>query len=634
MLGGLCLLGVFAVATMWMGRAESQSSKSAYRSPLCVALSPDGGRLYASDRTAGKVVVIDTAQGKKVSEIGVQGQPVGVALSADGNTLYVAEYGAGTVAAIDTRSGKVGKRAKVGLRPQGVTVSGNRLFVCNRESHDVSVVDTATMKEVKRVRVVREPYFAAVTPDGSRLIVGNAMPHGVGIDPTLAAEVSIIGLAGTPRPYEVIGNVKLPAGSSIVRGVAASPDGKWAYVVHGLGRFNVPITQMERGWVNTFGMTIIDVAKTTRLATVLLDDLAEGAADPFGIVCSADGKRLFVSLGGVHQIEVINAEKLHQLLAGQVPQDVAQIPGGAPGEPNIWVRVSQSEEAREALADDLTALYIAGIQQRVPSGGSGPRGVALSPDGKKLYIAHYYTGAITVMDTESNKPINHIAVGAQPPADPVRKGEEIFNDATRAFQHWHSCASCHTDGRVDGLRWDFLNDGIGNAKDTLSLLNMDKMPLMNRRATGNNPRACVKGGLTNTHMGSPTEEDVDNLFAYLKSLKPEPSPHLVNGKLSPAAQRGKKIFEGKGECARCHIPPLFSDAKMHNVGVLSENEPDGRYVTPMLIEAYQTAPYLHDGRALTLKDVVTTFNQEDKHGKTNGLSPQEIDDLVAYLQSL
>lgn len=73
---------------------------------------------------------------------------------------------------------------------------------------------------------------------------------------------------------------------------------------------------------------------------------------------------------------------------------------------------------------------------------------------------------------------------------------------------------------------------------------------------------------------------------------------------------------------------------MHNAGVLSENEPDGRYATPMLLEAYQTAPYLHDGRALTLKDVVTTFNKEDKHGRTKELSPQEIDDLVAYLMSL
>jgi len=37
---------------------------------------------------------------------------------------------------------------------------------------------------------------------------------------------------------------------------------------------------------------------------------------------------------------------------------------------------------------------------------------------------------------------------------------------------------------------------------------------------------------------------------------------------------------------------------------------------------------------VTLKDVLTTFNKEDKHGRTSGLSEQEIDDLVAYLLAL
>lgn len=174
-----------------------------------------------------------------------------------------------------------------------------------------------------------------------------------------------------------------------------------------------------------------------------------------------------------------------------------------------------------------------------------PLCVALSPDGKKLYIAHYYTGAITVMDTESNKPVNHIAVGAQPPADAVRKGEEIFNDATRAFQHWHSCTSCHTDGRVDGLRWDFLNDGIGNAKDTLSLLNFDKMPLMNRRTTGNNPRECVKGGLTSTHMGSPTEEMWTTCLPSSSRSSPNPARILSTANCLPPRSAARKFLRAK-----------------------------------------------------------------------------------------
>jgi cytochrome c peroxidase len=73
---------------------------------------------------------------------------------------------------------------------------------------------------------------------------------------------------------------------------------------------------------------------------------------------------------------------------------------------------------------------------------------------------------------------------------------------------------------------------------------------------------------------------------------------------------------------------------MHNVGLVSPGEPDGRYDTPSLVEAYRTAPYFHDGRAATLKDAVTTHNAKGLHGHTKDLTTQEIDDLVAYVLSL
>ena len=93
-------------------------------------------------------------------------------------------------------------------------------------------------------------------------------------------------------------------------------DGKWAYVVHGLGRFNLPITQLERGWVNTYALTIIDIAAGKRLTTMLLDDLTQGAADPHGVVCSKDGTRLWISHAGVHEISMVDIGLVHELLAG------------------------------------------------------------------------------------------------------------------------------------------------------------------------------------------------------------------------------------------------------------------------------------------------------------------------------
>jgi cytochrome c peroxidase len=260
----------------------------------------------------------------------------------------------------------------------------------------------------------------------------------------------------------------------------------------------------------------------------------------------------------------------------------------------------------------------------------------LSPDAKTLYAANYYTGSVAVLGTADNRLQGAIALGPLPEADAIRRGEVIFHDATRAFQRWHSCASCHpNEGRTDGLRWDFLGDGIGNAKDTISLVHLDKTEPLNRRATVASARACTRNGLESTNMLVPTEKDVDDLFAYLTALRPVPSPHLApDGKLTAAAQAGKALFEGKANCAGCHPGPYFTDRKMHNVGVLSENEPDGRYDTPSLLEMYRTAPYLHDGRSVTIKEIFTTHNPKDRHGKTSALTPEELEQLLAYLKSL
>jgi YVTN family beta-propeller protein len=367
---------------------------------------------------------------------------------------------------------------------------------------------------------------------------------------------------------------------------------------------------------------------------MLLDDLMQGAADPHSVVCSSDGNQLCISHTGVHEISFVDIGLVHQMLEGKVPEQLASLKDGSLA--NIWVQIQQNKTKIRELQNDLTALYIAGAIRRSRSGGIGPRGLAISADGKSLFAANYFSGTVSVLDTTTGNLKGTISLGSQPEPNSVRRGEIIFHNADHAFQRWHSCASCHAnEGRVDGLRWDFLGDGIGNPKDTLSLVHFDKTEPMNRRATKASARACVQGGLESTNGIVPTEQQVEDLFAYLVSLRPLPSPHLTaDGKLTEAAQRGKSLFEGKANCARCHPAPYFTDKKKHNVGVLSSNEPDGRYDTPSLIEAYRTAPYLHDGRALTIKDIFTKNNKKKQHGKTDTLSEQEINDLTAYLLSL
>ena len=219
----------------------------------------------------------------------------------------------------------------------------------------------------------------------------------------------------------------------------------------------------------------------------------------------------------------------------------------------------------------------------------------------------------------------------------ARKGEFYFHDATICFQGWQSCSTCHPgQARTDGLNWDLLNDGIGNPKNTKSLLLAHKTPPAMSMGVRETAEMAVRAGLQHILFTVQPEEVALAIDEYLKSLRPVPSPLLVNGHLSDSARRGEKLFQDRQVgCAACHPPGLFTDLRTYDVGTRGRfDQPTDRFDTPTLVEIWRTAPYLHDGSAATMLDVLTTCNPCDKHGQTSHLTPQQLDDLVAYLLSL
>ena len=608
---------------------DSSARVAVYRSPLALAVSPNGETLYVSDRTADCVTLLDAVAGRKIRDVPVGGEPHGLCLSTDGQTLYVARRKAGMIAVIDTAKAVVTGQISVGPWPVSVALAqkSNRLYTCNRGNHTVSVVDLVRGREIAQIAVVRDPAFAVVSKDESQLVVANFMPDGAGTDADLASEVSIINTLAMRQTAAV----KLPPGSTMARGTWVSPDGNWAYVTHLLGRFTLPVTQLEQGWVHTTALSIIDLKKSKRLATVLLDDLTKGAPDPWAVVGSADGKRLWISHRGVHEVSAIDIGRIHDLLAGDVPPELAEIKDGQ--RDNIWVRIKKDKGELAELARDLTALYISKTRRRGPSGGKGPTGMALGPNEKKLYVANYYGGTVSVLDATGGKLLTTINMGEQDELDAARRGEIFFHDATQCYQRWHSCASCHLDnGRIDGLTWDFMRDGIDNGKDVISLVNLTDTSPHNRLATRANPRVCMETGILGSHQVVPEPADVDDLLAYMRSLTAEPNPNVPQ--FAEAARRGKRLFEGKADCGTCHPGPYFTDKKQHDVGTSSPNDGHARYDTPSLVEAYRTAPYFHDGRAATIGQVMADQNPKQLHGNLKELTSQEREDLIAYVLSL
>jgi hypothetical protein len=193
---------------------------------------------------------------------------------------------------------------------------------------------------------------------------------------------------------------------------------------------------------------------------------------------------------------------------------------------------------------------------------------------------------------------------------------------TLCQQGWQSCSSFHPgDARVDGFNWDLLNDGIGNPKNVRSLLWAHKTPPAMFIGLRTNAEAAVRAGIKFILFTNQPETMSAAMDEYLKSLTPVPSPHLVHGKLSRSAKRGEKLFHAAG-CAECHLPGLFTDLQAHDVGTRRTFDgPKDKFYTPTLVEVWRTAPYLHDGSAATLRDVLTTRNAQGEHGEVAGLSP-------------
>jgi len=332
------------------------------------------------------------------------------------------------------------------------------------------------------------------------------------------------------------------------------------------------------------------------------------------VACSGDGKWLCVAHAGTHEVSVIDRAALH-----------AKLDQAAAGK-----KVTNVTSYGSDVPNDLSFLHT--VRRRIRLAGQGPRGLAIV--GGKAYAAEYYSDSLGVADLEpAPRPaIQSIPLGAKMEPTPERRGEMLFNDADRCFQKWQSCASCHPDARADGLNWDLLNDGIGNPKNTRNMLLAAQTPPSMSLGTREDFGAAVRAGFRVIQFTTPPEEEIRAVEAYLKALRPGPSPRRVRGALSPAAKRGEAAFASAG-CAACHPPPLFTDLKTHDLGLGLGLDRGKSFDTPTLVEAWRTAPYLYDGRAVTLKEVLTTFNVGDRHGHVSTLSPEDLAALVEYVLS-
>ncbi len=606
------VVGIVTCGLLAMAQAEPAAR---YLSP--VALVAKGDVLYVAESTAARVSIVDVSNGKVTGRVALSSNPTGLALSPNGETLFVTGDGpSGLVYLVDTQKPKLGKSIRLGHTPMAPVPApdGKFLYVCNRFDNDVAVVELENRRVVCRIPVTREPIAAVLSLDGSALFVANHLPTGAANVDRMTSMIDVIDTAAR----KVVRSIPLPNGAIDLRGMALSPDGKHVYVPSIFARFLVPTTQIERGWINTHALNIIDVEARDLLWTVLLDDVDRGAANPWGVVSSPDGKTICVSHAATHEVSLIDADALFAKLA--------PIPARA----TAGLTIDKYEALTTNPANSLS--FLSGIRRRIKLPGIGPRGIAIVGD--KLAVSQFFSDSVALLPLEEGaSEVRQIALGPVLARDAVREGHMFFEDASLCFQQWQSCSTCHPDGRTDAVNWDLLNDGIGNPKSTKSMLLSHKTPPVMISGIRAMAEVAVRAGIRYIQFAMPEEEKATAIDAYLASLKPIPSPYLVKGKLSKAAKRGEPLFMEAG-CAGCHSGPYLTNMRKHDVGTTEGMELGKEFDTPTLIEVWRTAPYLYDGRAATMMDVLKTFNKDNRHGWTSDLTEEELRDLAEYVLSL
>jgi len=561
------------------------------KEPRTLAQAPDG-RIWVVNQADATISVLERSTGNWVSTIALPyaSRPFGLAFSPDGAAGYVTLQATGRLLKINPATRSIIGDLEIGPAPKGIAISGNSArilvtrFISPSDHGEVTEIDAAGFSVVRRYDLALDP---GPDTEGS----GRGVPN-------------------------------------YISAITISPDGRRAWAPS--KKDNTGRGQLRDGLPLTFENTVrtivsqIDLVNNNEDLAARLDlnnrDLAVAAQ------FSGLGDYTFVATQGSNSIEVFEA-------------------------------------------------YHRNLVTSIENVGRAPQGMILSGDGTKLFVHCFMSRSVAVYEVSgiiagSNNSAPKLAeittVSSETLPPLVFAGKQIFfnaKDSRMNLDGYISCASCHLDGDDDGRVWDFTDRGEG-LRNTISLLgrrgtgqgrvhwsaNFDEIQDFEhdiRNAFGGSgfmSSAAFNTGTRNQPLGDPKagiSAELDALAAYVGSLtEVPPSPYRnAGGFLTADGQAGQALFQ-QLNCAACHGGNDFTDSgtgQMHDVGTIKSssgkrlNETLLGLDTPTLRGLWQTPPYLHDGSAATLLDVLTTANPNGVHGSTPSLSAVQKQQLAAYL---
>jgi cytochrome c peroxidase len=273
-----------------------------------------------------------------------------------------------------------------------------------------------------------------------------------------------------------------------------------------------------------------------------------------------------------------------------------------------------------------------------------PRGLADLGDGAWC-VSSACEGTIGVFDGSGNlRKLIRLAISEEDLAksDPAallrRQGERTFFEGTRAGI---ACQSCHLDSASDGC---LHHIGQNKPVDVLSVRGIAGTSPYLRDASHWRLRdlhELALIGYRDHHRPVPWDRAAA-VAAYMESLPPASHARMSCAYELDRLRAGVTVFF-TAKCNVCHTPPALTNLGQHSALSMFPDYygPEGRGAgtdnfldTPSLRGLAVSAPYLHDGRAATLRALLTEWNRANRHGNTRDLSAQQIDDLIYFLERL
>jgi mono/diheme cytochrome c family protein len=608
-----------------------------------VVASADYAVVYSVDSEGGTLAAFEI-DSQDVRNVDLGADPVRVARA--GDELLVTLRGQREIAVVRDQDGElvVTDRIATGAEPYGIVASedGERIYFTSSLSGLVHELDASTHEELRRWSVPDQPRWLALHPSGESLYVGSAYRGTltwIDLAEDNVASVDLPTLTGNAlddfRVIDLVPRVTgdlavTPNGKALivptlyVDNESGAASGNGAVTVqyyagsNGSTRFNPVAVVIPLG---DGGTPVTSETEAIDLATIDGVDVVNSYVT--SIQLSPNGEDVYATM---ESSSMVVAFRLSRTGATGGPQGLS----------------SAADRGMRIISGGSTATTRAVLPTRVDA---GPTGLVFLSDTEAW--VHSFLGrtvsrldadythrmlqpsdADVVYDESARSTRDSTVVGTVALTGQEITGRALFFSSTNRRMSGPgagvSCSTCHFDGRNDGLSWPLENGPrqtpslAGDVSATVPMTWTDQVATVAEEAMITSTTRMGGSGVS--------IDDADAIAAFIDSTPEVDS--VLKGSSDPAVERGEAIFNSAdAACSECHTGAMLTDNRSYSMFDLAAVD------TRSLVGVSATAPYLHDGRVATLRELLEMVS-DGEMGDTSDLSGADLDDLEAYLRSL